>query len=358
MAKLVLLYFILISSCLAQAKSWQLELYAQTTLPVKAALGKTKVGGLSGIFWTGSKLLAVSDDRGKFGSPRYYDLEMTITSKNVELKPLKSYPVKVPGPAWVMDLEAMVVLPNGDLLLSTEGDNNTKPRSLPHIFAVDTDGKMKYDLEIPEKFLPESLGQQKRGIENNRGFEGVTLSSDGQHLYTMNEAPIMTDSESGDCQTSWVRLIDFTKGETFKPVAEYPYQIEKSHPDDRGPELYRGVSEILSLEAQRILVLERGARLTKKGVSYTGAIYLYDFAGLKDVSKTANLCTPLQISGKKELLVDLDTVLKGDRLENFEGLSWGPALPDGHRSLLVISDNNFSSREKTQFLVFALKEVP
>jgi hypothetical protein len=33
-------------------------------------------------------------------------------------------------------------------------------------------------------------------------------------------------------------------------------------------------------------------------------------------------------------------------------MTWGPALPNGNRSLILVSDNNFSSRQITQLLAF------
>jgi len=35
----------------------------------------------------------------------------------------------------------------------------------------------------------------------------------------------------------------------------------------------------------------------------------------------------------------------------------GPVLPDGGRSLLVVSDDNFSDRQRSAFLLFSLKAV-
>ena len=33
-------------------------------------------------------------------------------------------------------------------------------------------------------------------------------------------------------------------------------------------------------------------------------------------------------------------------------MSWGPVLPNGRRSLMFISDDNFSPRQITQWLAF------
>ena len=37
-------------------------------------------------------------------------------------------------------------------------------------------------------------------------------------------------------------------------------------------------------------------------------------------------------------------------VDNIEGMSWGPPLPDGRRVLLLVSDNNFNPAEVTQFV--------
>ena len=54
----------------------------------------------------------------------------------------------------------------------------------------------------------------------------------------------------------------------------------------------------------------------------------------------------------KTLLLDLDEL--GIPLDNVEGMAIGPDLPDGRRSLLLVSDNNFSPAGFTQFLLFAI----
>jgi hypothetical protein len=41
-------------------------------------------------------------------------------------------------------------------------------------------------------------------------------------------------------------------------------------------------------------------------------------------------------------------------LDNVEGMTLGPTLPDGRRSLILVSDHNFAGSQFTQFLLFAL----
>jgi hypothetical protein len=52
------------------------------------------------------------------------------------------------------------------------------------------------------------------------------------------------------------------------------------------------------------------------------------------------------------LLFDLGSL--GIPLDNVEGMTLGPKLPDGRQSLVLVSDNNFAASQSTQFLLFAL----
>ena len=42
--------------------------------------------------------------------------------------------------------------------------------------------------------------------------------------------------------------------------------------------------------------------------------------------------------------------------DNIEGVTFGPTLPNGHKTLLFVSDNNFTAIEKTQLLLFEVIE--
>jgi hypothetical protein len=44
------------------------------------------------------------------------------------------------------------------------------------------------------------------------------------------------------------------------------------------------------------------------------------------------------------------------KIDNFEGMTLGPKLSDGRRTLILVSDDNFVREQKTQFLLFAIKE--
>ena len=57
----------------------------------------------------------------------------------------------------------------------------------------------------------------------------------------------------------------------------------------------------------------------------------------------------------KTLVADFAT-LGLQLLDNTEGMTWGPVLPSGRRSLVVVSDDNFRRMQTTQFAAFEFTE--
>ena len=56
----------------------------------------------------------------------------------------------------------------------------------------------------------------------------------------------------------------------------------------------------------------------------------------------------------KALVADLPTMPEVHTLDNVEGITLGPKLSDGRQSVLLVSDDNFSPTQITQFFAFAL----
>jgi hypothetical protein len=45
----------------------------------------------------------------------------------------------------------------------------------------------------------------------------------------------------------------------------------------------------------------------------------------------------------------------GTYVENVEGMTIGPNLPNGNQTLIFVTDNNFFEQEITQFLLFEIE---
>ncbi|MFD0389353.1 esterase-like activity of phytase family protein [Tistrella bauzanensis] len=94
---------------------------------------------------------------------------------------------------------------------------------------------------------------------------------------------------------------------------------------------------MLLLDDGRYLVLER-AFLKAYGVRIR--LYLADPAGADDVLAIDNLKNRRYRAASKRLIGDL--IGAGLRADNWEGMAFGPDLPDGRKTLVLVSDDNFN----------------
>lgn len=363
MSKFIFFAAVLLSSFSAQALS--LSYYGEASIPTGEKFQKTVIGGLSGMHFHEGIVYIISDDKGGLGEPRFYEFELKLKDKKVEFKPkavhfISGVPddlIKKGG----LDLEALVRFPNGDLLLSSEGKVNARPRIPARLIRVSAAGQWKSDLALPEKFNPEPLGQQKTGVQNNRAIEALSGFDGGRVVMTTSESALQQDLKlNEEHQGDLVRLVKYVDtGKGLQAVGEYPYKTDAFTKSTKGQEFFRGISEILLLSENKVIVLERGVRLNGTAWASTVTLYLADLAGARDVSGVRRL-TEEKIQGvPKVKLLDFETDLASTRpgksVENFEALSWGPNLPDGKKTLLVLSDNNFSKKQKTELLVFSVE---
>jgi hypothetical protein len=335
-----------------------LEYLSQVVIPTKQVFQKSKIGGLSGLVFDSStqKLFAISDDRGIVDEPRIYQFKLEISAKDFKVEPEKvifltvnesemSHKTTGSSPklfAKVLDPEAISMTPWGDFLVTNEGDMNKRPRALPQIFTVNATGTIMREYEIPKDFIPEASGAQKKGVQNNMAFEGLAASPNGKEWMAATEAPLMQDPSDS------VRFLQYEMPEAWilKPAKEYKYPLaEKQMNMQTGLELQKGVSEVHYLNEHELLVLERLVQISKQGMDLKVQLYRTD---LKQADPQGKLM--------KSLVLDFGTLEpKIGRIGNFEGMTWGPNLPDGRRTLIFVSDDNFMKSLRTQFLLFAVK---
>lgn len=360
----------LLASCLilmlaVSAKGMKLEYLGETSIPTGTQFLKTEIGGLSGIAYHENLLYALSDDKGRINNERFYAFNLKIDKKKVSLEPKSVYEIKgLPlkdGKKPGLDPEGLIRLFDGTFLVSSEGNNDAKPREMSRIFHIDAAGKWLVDLPVPQKFLPEETGKQTKGVQNNASFEGLTASPNGLFIFAAIEKALQQDvvpneEDNGD----FIRIVKYEKGEKFKVAAEYAYKIDALRTDSLPKEIFRGVSEILAVSDTKVLVMERGAKISPKKIwTSSVAIYLADFSKATDLSGMEKIVPAKVTSATKTKLIDFEVDLKTQRkdkpVDNFEGLTWGPKLPDGRKTLLVISDNNFSKTQITELIVFAVE---
>ena len=102
----------------------------------------------------------------------------------------------------------------------------------------------------------------------------------------------------------------------------------------------------------QLLVLERSYSTGTQAC--TIKVFLCDFKDATDVKNYDTLQNQTINLSSKKLLLNMNDL--GIYTDNIEGLTFGPQLANGNRSLLFVSDNNFSSTQKTQVFLFEVQE--
>jgi len=334
----------------------ELELLGSARLPTGLEVDGLEVGGLSGLAWDPSRGLwiAVSDDRGVADPIRFFTLRIDLHDGRLSQEGVTVVSATVlhdaegaPLPPWSADLESVVRLPDGTLIVGSEGD---PPRGVaPFLGRVSPDGEVRGDLPLPARYLP----APGRGVRTNLAFESLTLGEGGRMLITATENALTQDGPEaapGVGSPSRILELELPSG---RVEAEYVYPVDPVpvEPSAAGGFSTNGLSELLTLPDGGLLALERWFAV---GVGHGAKLYAVDLERATDVAGVESLAErPDIVPVAKQLVLDLNTL--GIPLDNLEGMALGPTLPDGRRLLVLISDNNFRRGVQwTQVLAFAL----
>jgi 3-phytase/alkaline phosphatase D len=333
-----------------------LQFLGEVTFPTGFTFGGTVVGGLSGLTYdaAGDRYFAISDDRSQFNDARFYTLTIDLDDGTLDDGDVEFTDVTTlldaggdPYPAVSLDPEGIALVDAGTLFISSEGDANALID--PFVDAFDLTGQQLASLPVPSKFLPDG----SNGIRNNLAFEGLTVSPDGRFLYTATENALVQDGPAAsldDGSPSRILVYDLATGQ---PAKEFLYETDPvaDAPAPAGTFSTNGLVELLALDnTGTLLALERsfsngvGNNVKLYQVLTQGAADIEDFDAVADFEVDPPVT--------KTLLLDFADL--GITLDNLEGLAFGPELADGRQSLIVVSDNNFSGTQFTQFLAFAL----
>jgi hypothetical protein len=330
---------------LGHGRSLDLQFRGQAIVPTGTMFEGTTVGGLSSITYDAKRdrYFAISDDQGQIQPARFYTLGLDLrdgrlAGGDVRFTDVTTLlaPNGLPYPTASLDPEGMVLTKHRELVYTSEG----LPASGidPFIRRAALDGSFRGAFPVPDAFLVANTPLS--GVRPNLGFESAGVTHDGRYLFTANEGALFQDGppatvaagspvrllryslHSGKLDRQWSYLTD--------PVAEPPVPATQFS--------VNGVVELLPLDDDTLISMERSFSV-----------------GAPDTGNTIKLYT-VELRGgvaHKKLLLDLDEL--GIPLDNVEGLTFGPRLHHGRRSLVLVSDNNFAATQFTQFLLFAVK---
>ncbi len=331
----------------------------------------TPVGGLSALAYDRQRNLvyAISDDRSDFAPARFYTLKLNLDAANPKAPKIKQ--IEVTGVTFItddagqpyakgdVDPEGIALSPLGTLFISSEG---IAPKGIaPFVREFDLKtGKWKRSLLIPDRYLPKTEnGKQTQGVGDNLGFESLTLNMSGGstvaiepfRLFTATESALMQDASPEHPQqgASRNRVLHYSLDPTYSLLlSEHLYEMA---PPPEGA-AYHGLTDMLAIDqGGHFISIERSFGSNGFGVK------LFQLAMGSASDTTTIESFKGQIPGvqpiRKKLLLDLNQL--GIPLDNLEGIAFGPQLPDGSKSLILVSDNNFNDQQATLFFLLRIK---
>jgi Esterase-like activity of phytase len=323
-------------------------------------------GGVSGLTTrrAGTELFGISD--AQHGG-RVYRFAVDGEGASFRVTPTNIIPLEgLPGRDYA-DNESMVFLADGTMVTCSEG-TVAQPRVPPALTQYGRDGNFIRTLPLRDRFVPEPTGQQTKGARGSAGVESVTLAPDGKRLFAGVETALVQDGELASFTAGTdTRVLEYVpRRDTFEPAREFVYRLEPllKPSYDPGVFMINGLVDLLAVDRTSLLALERGYVEEKsrpgRGLNQI-RIYRVTLAGATDVSALDSIKGHSEIVPvTKTLLLDLAqtpglSAELAQSLDNFEGMAFGPRLPDGRATLLLVSDDNFNAAQRTWFLLFAIE---
>jgi hypothetical protein len=348
------------------------EFLGEVVVPSGTLFEGTEIGGLSSITYDPGRgvYYALSDDQGNrpTGDPvRYYTMAIDLADGTLdegdvnftgvtELFDTSELPF-VPGG---LDPEGFTLGREGFFFMSSEGNIFANPIIDPFIRRYSHDGIVTANLPIPGKYIPNGVDW---GVRFNLSFESLNPTPNGRKLVTAGEGALFQDGPASSFTNgSLARILVYDLRKRI-PLNEYVYEVG---PWAEPSAIFgvNGIDEVLPIDdAGTMLVMERsfsvggvlgngtGNVVVIKEISTQGATDVLDVDALYEGGSPIAF-TPVS---QRQIFAFDDL---GIPIDNIEGMTFGPPLPDGRQTLVIVSDNNFAATQFTQFIVLALQLEP
>jgi len=296
------------------------------------------------------------DTGGAIGAKVGYEVKQTITLMDNDNNPISGLPNPLIGmttengydnqgnsldfdPAGI-NPKAIVKLSNGTFWLAEEYAPSlvhvaANGRILERVVPIGVENSLADANYRVIGLLPAIL--KKRHL--NRGIESLAISLDEQFLYFIMESPLANPDESAFSYSRYVRLfkISLQQGDLESVVGEYIYTLDEANTfiaDNTSQQSDVKVSEMLALDTDELIILERVTRHTKLyRVSLDTATNIlnseWDIEALNQLSLSLETQSNLAVQGIMPLskqsvfdsrseISDLDSNIEGLTLLNDE----------------------------------------
>ncbi|MGZ0015236.1 esterase-like activity of phytase family protein [Yeosuana sp. AK3] len=341
------------SADISNHKNLKVSFLSEYVLPEHILVDETLVGGLSGIDYYKDTYYLVCDDSN---NPRIYEASIIFESHKISNVRIDKV-VLIDNSNDFLDLEAIRFDERSNhILLTSEGQIIQNKN--PLFFGIDTMGKIKTRFEIPESFKANS-SQKPR---HNGTLEGLCLSFDRKGFWIAMELPLKTDGpEPQITATKSPVRITFINSKTKTPKRQFAYFLDPVAKKPIGNFSVNGLTDLLEYDKDIFFVLERSYSSGLGNQGNTVKLFKVDATSASNTLKEHSLKDSEFVSATKELLLnfeDLRDQLTNQSIDNIEGITFGPRLPNGNLSLILVSDNNFNRLEKqlNQFILLEITE--
>ena len=353
---IVLFFSILLASC-ADKSQTRLKFLDEFIVEDSLLVNNVVVGGLSGVdYLNGSYFFVVDDAR----NPRFIESKININENKITaINFVKTTFIRDSSSTFytenALDLESIFFdKENEEIVFVSEG--SIRKNKQPNVFSTALNGKLKSVYKLPKRFKDNS------NIKHNAVFEGSSNSVDNKGFWVSMEGPLKNDGEDPTFKkkSSPIRITYFDKI-TKKATKQFAYQLEHITKPAKGKVNLNGATAILEYKENHFFIIER---TYQSGYgSYGNIVRIFD-AIIDD--KTTNILnlnslkeskyTPL----KKRLIFNFEDVsdqLTDGIIDNIEGITFGPKLPNGNQSLILVSDDNFQvyGKQLNQFILLEIE---
>jgi len=337
----------------------KIKFIGEQVIPAKTVFKNTKVGGLSSIEYVNGKYYSISDDKDK--PVRFYEMELDFNEVNFNSVNITKV-IKIENNTKGLDPESLRFDKNSNHFLWTSEGHNKKGIN-PTVFEIDINGNAVTTHKTPNIFQAK-YNSKNNGTRRNGTFEGLSMSVNPNFYWIGMELPLKQDGNEPQIENGNypIRISKLDKNmDTL--MYQFVYQLEKI-PKNSIPKnkfIVNGCPEILEIDKNHFLFLERAYASGHKDGGNTVRIYLVDITNASDVSKLNSLKNKKYIPAKKTLLFDFETIrnkLTKGIVDNIEGITFGKTLKNGHQTIVVVSDNNFNkfNPQLNQFIVLEYME--
>lgn len=310
-----------------------------------------RIGGLSGIDYDPKTdtYIVESDHQALSGASIGYSVMyrikltgLTDADSTPTIEFLSAEPLLNENGQPISDAESIRFDPNGDGYWYTTEE---KPAGIYHYHSDGTVSR----LAVPDNIATRA--------QTNLSLEGSTFAPDGSYFVSMER------NLTGDL-LGVSRITKYDANGNI--VAQYAYYTDSPSSIDASN---NGISEILALDDNTLLVMERGDKRNQVGVTEGVSrnrvrIYKVNLIGAQNVLDITNITadntktlTKTEIFNSQDPSIVDKLNTNQTKIDNIEGMTLGPKLADGRQSLILVSDNNFNPDQyKTQFLSLALDD--